>query len=127
MADQVKKNVYLEALEDMITLCDMALKRLRDLDAYTGTAVSESQVKKDRRRAVLTLELNMASYCVLLRKMRENSMITYDDDTRMDINAVIHCTRFEYADGEISVWSLNGRERADAKKLLDFGQALLNA
>jgi len=84
-------------------------------------------LRKDRIKTILSLELALSTYCILLRKMQENHFISYSDAIRMDINSIIHSNRFEYYDGEIIVYSARGREDVDLNNLLDFGRSILQS
>ena len=100
----LKEHVYIEALEDAITNVEMIenhLERLSDENKVVAMHI----LRKDRIKTILSLELALSTYCILLRKMQENHFISYSDAIRMDINSIIHSNRFEYYDGEIIVFS----------------------
>ena len=95
----LKEHVYIEALEDAITNVEMIenhLERLSDENKVVAMHI----LRKDRIKTILSLELALSTYCILLRKMQENHFISYSDAIRMDINSIIHSNRFEYYDGE---------------------------
>ncbi|MEE3307699.1 hypothetical protein [Sharpea azabuensis] len=122
----LKEHVYIEALEDAITNVEMIenhLERLSDENKVVAMHI----LRKDRIKTILSLELALSTYCILLRKMQENHFISYSDAIRMDINSIIHSNRFEYYDGEIIVFSARGREDVDLNNLLDFGRSILQS
>lgn len=122
----VKEHVYLEALEDAITNVEMIenhLERLSDENKVVAMHI----LRKDRIKTILSLELALSTYCILLRKMQENHFIAYPDAIRVDINSIIHSNRFEYYDDEIIVYSARGREDVDLDHLLDFGRSILQS
>ena len=44
-----------------------------------------------------------------------------------DINALIHCNRFEYHDHVIIVYSQRGEEDIDIEHLISFGEDILQS
>ena len=122
----VKEHVYLEALEDAITNVEMIENHL-ELLSDENKVVAMHILRKDRIKTILSLELALSTYCILLRKMQENHFITYPDAIRVDINSIIHSNRFEYYDDEIIVYSARGREDVDLDHLLDFGRSILQS
>ena len=126
MSRDMKEYCYVEALKETKTNIEMIINHLYHLDD-NNDVISEKIVKKDRRKTVLNLELGLASYCVLLRKMHENQFISYNSKTRDDINSIIHSNRFEYTDKEVIVYSQRGREEIHLDQLLSFGQSIINS
>jgi hypothetical protein len=121
---EVKEKCYLETLEESITNVEMVINHLEKLALREGEFASHI-LRKDRIISILHLELALASYCVLLRKMRENQMIIYNDKLRADINSIIHSNRFEYFGSYIIVHSQKGKEEVDLHSLLRYGKSIL--
>lgn len=122
---ELKEACYMEMLEDSITHVEMIQNRLRQLDEKEDV-IPAHILRKDRIKTILRLELSLATYCVLLRKMHENNLIDYDEELHHDINSIIHSNRFEYFEQHIVVYSKRGKENVNLKKLLDFGSSLLS-
>ena len=122
---EVKQLCYLDTLKDSLTNVEIILNRLHQLDDQEGI-IPEHILRKDRIRTILHLELGLASYCVLIRKMHENNLIDYDEELHHDINSIIHSNRFEYFEQHIVVYSARGKENVNLRKLLDFGTAILD-
>ena len=81
----------------------------------------------DRTKAILDLELSLATLCILLRKMSENLMVVIPSELRRDINSIIHSNRFEYNRLEVIVYSQKGRELVDLRGLLRFCHSVLDS
>lgn len=119
-ARELKALCYIEALENAIASSEMIMNHLVQLSEREGE-VQEHILRKDRIKTILNLELSLADYCILLRKMQENKFIAYDEDVRMDINSIIHSNRFEYEE-EVVVYSQRGREKVNLPQLLQYGK-----
>ena len=57
--------------------------------------------------------------------MKENQFVNYLPQMSKDVNALIHCNRFEYHDHVIIVYSQRGEEDIDIEHLISFGEDLL--
>ncbi len=122
-ARELKALCYIEALENAIASSEMIMNHLVQLSEREGE-VQEHILRKDRIKTILNLELSLADYCILLRKMQENKFIAYDEDVRMDINSIIHSNRFEYEE-EVVVYSQRGREKVNLPQLLQYGKDVI--
>ena len=122
---ELKESCYLEMLEDSLTNVQMIRNRLSQLDKQEQI-IPAHILRRDRIKTILRLELALATYCVLLRKMHENNLIDYDEELHHDINSIIHSNRFEYFEQDIVVYSARGKENVNLRKLLDFGTAILD-
>ncbi|BBH25613.1 MAG: hypothetical protein PUF83_00715 [Intestinibaculum porci] len=122
---ELKESCYLEMLEDSLTNVQMIRNRLSQLDKQEQI-IPAHILRRDRIKTILRLELALATYCVLLRKMHENNLIDYDEELHHDINSIIHSNRFEYFEQHIVVYSARGKENVNLRKLLDFGTAILD-
>lgn len=120
----IKIKSYMDALEDSLASVTMALNHLDKLD-YHEKLINNDVLQQDRIRTLLNLEIELAAYCVLLRKMYENHMIDYSYEIKRDINSIIHCTRFELDKG-IVAYSQKGKEAIELDKLLRFGEQLVD-
>ena len=116
---ELKRLCYMEALEDNVVGVEMILNRFNQIDNKKG--VFDSYIlTHDRTKAILDLELSLATLCILLRKMSENLMVVIPSELRRDINSIIHSNRFEYNRLEVIVYSQKGREPVDLRGLLRF-------
>ena len=122
---ELKESCYLEMLEDSLTNVQMIRNRLSQLDKQEQI-IPAHILRRDRIKTILRLELALATYCVLLRKMHENNLIDYDEELHHDINSIIHSNRFEYFEQHIVVYSARGKENVNLRKLLDFGTVILD-
>lgn len=122
---ELKESCYLEMLEDSLTNVQMIRNRLSQLDKQEQI-IPAHILRRDWIKTILRLELALATYCVLLRKMHENNLIDYDEELHHDINSIIHSNRFEYFEQHIVVYSARGKENVNLRKLLDFGTAILD-
>lgn len=118
---QLKRFIYKEALENSLVTMNKALNHLEQLSRPKST-ISASIIERDKEKTLLNLELELARYCILLRKMNENGFITYDSDERADINAIIHSNRFDFTSKGVFVYSQRGREQVQLEKLFALGQ-----
>ncbi len=122
---ELKRLCYMEALEDNVVGVEMILNRFNQIDNKKG--VFDSYIlTHDRTKAILDLELSLATLCILLRKMSENLMVVIPSELRRDINSIIHSNRFEYNRLEVIVYSQKGREPVDLRGLLRFCHSLLD-
>lgn len=122
---ELKRLCYMEALEDNVVGVEMILNRFNQIDNKKG--VFDSYIlTHDRTKAILDLELSLATLCILLRKMSENLMVVIPSELRRDINSIIHSNRFEYNRLEVIVYSQKGRELVDLRGLLRFCHSLLD-
>lgn len=122
---ELKRLCYMEALEDNVVGVEMILNRFNQIDNKKG--VFDSYIlTHDRTKAILDLELSLATLCILLRKMSENLMIVTPPELRRDMNSIIHSNRFEYNRLEVIVYSQKGREPVDLRGLLRFCHSLLD-
>lgn len=122
---ELKRLCYMEALEDNVVGVEMILNRFNQIDNKKG--VFDSYIlTHDRTKAILDLELSLATLCILLRKMSENLMVVIPTELRRDINSIIHSNRFEYNRLEVIVYSQKGREPVDLRGLLRFCHSLLD-
>ena len=122
---ELKRLCYMEALEDNVVGVEMILNRFNQIDNKKG--VFDSYIlTHDRTKAILDLELSLATLCILLRKMSENLMVVIPSELRRDINSIIHSNRFEYNRLEVIVYSQKGRELVDLRGLLRFCHSVLD-
>ena len=111
---ELKRLCYMEALEDNVVGVEMILNRFNQIDNKKG--IFDSYIlTHDRTKAILDLELSLATLCILLRKMSENLMVVIPSELRRDINSIIHSNRFEYNRLEVIVYSQK-RERTSRFK-----------
>ena len=122
---EVKQLCYLDTLKDSLTNVEIILNSLHQLDDQEGI-IPEHILRKDRIRTILHLELGLASYCVLIRKMHENNLIDYDEEIHNDINSIIHSNRFEYFEHRIVVYSQRGKENVNLPKLIKYGHQIID-
>ena len=123
---ELKRLCYMEALEDNVVGVEMILNRFNQIDNKKG--VFDSYIlTHDRTKAILDLELSLATLCILLRKMSENLMVVIPSELRRDINSIIHYNRFEYNRLEVIVYSQKGREPVDLRGLLHFCHSVLDS
>lgn len=123
---ELKRLCYMEALEDNVVGVEMVLNRFNQIDNKKG--VFDSYIlTHDRTKAILDLELSLATLCILLRKMSENLMVVIPSELRRDINSIIHSNRFEYNRLEVIVYSQKGREPVDLRGLLRFCHSVLDS
>lgn len=122
---ELKEKCYMEALDGSLSNLKVVLNHMKKIDLQEGI-LEENVLNKERMRTILHLELALADYCILLRKMKENQFIDYNDKMRADINALIHCNRFEY-DQMIIVYSQRGEEDIDIDRLISFGTQILES
>lgn len=116
----------MEALEDNVVGVEMILNRFNQIDNKKG--IFDSYIlTHDRTKAILDLELSLATLCILLRKMSENLMVAIPSELRRDINSIIHSNRFEYNRLEVIVYSQKGREPVDLRGLLRFCHSVLDS
>ncbi len=116
----------MEALDGSISNVKVVLNHMKKIDLQEGI-LEEAVLNKDRMRTILHLELALADYCILLRKMKENQFINYLPQMSKDINALIHCNRFEYHEQMIIVYSQRGEEDIDVERLISFGEEILES
>ena len=122
---ELKRLCYMKALEDNVVGVEMILNRFNQIDNKKG--VFDSYIlTHDRTKAILDLELSLATLCILLRKMSENLMVVIPSELRRDINSIIHSNRFEYNRLEVIVYSQKGREPVDLRGLLRFCHSVLD-
>ncbi len=119
----LKKDSYYDALNDSLITVEKTINLLRRLES-NRLNIDESIVLKDISKSILDLELNLASLCILLRKMSENKFIELPTDLRRDMNSIIHSNRFDYEE-DIIVYSQKGREEVDLSQLLLFCKDVL--
>lgn len=119
-----KEKCYMETLEKNVVSVEMILNQLRRIEENKGI-IDEYILSQDKTKAILDLELSLATLCILLRKMSENLFIKVTDELRRDMNSIIHSNRFEF-DHEVIVYSQKGREEVDLQGLLDFCNHLIN-
>ena len=119
----LKKDCYIDALNESLISVEKTLNLLRRLQ-NNRLNIEQSVVLKDISKTILDLELNLASMCILLRKMSENKFIELPSDLRRDMNSIIHSNRFDY-DEDIIVYSQKGREEVNLNDLLLFCKEIL--
>lgn len=119
----LKKDCYIDALNESLISVEKTLNLLRRLQ-NNRLNIEEAVVLKDISKTILDLELNLASMCILLRKMAENKFIELPSDLRRDMNSIIHSNRFDY-DEDIIVYSQKGREEVNLNDLLIFCKEIL--
>ena len=119
----LKKDSYIDALNESLISVEKTLNLLRRLES-NRLNIDESIVLKDISKTILDLELNLASMCILLRKMSENKFIDLPIDLRRDMNSIIHSNRFDY-DEDVIVYSQKGREEVNLNDLLGFCETVL--
>ena len=121
---ELKRLCYMEALEDNVVGVEMILNRFNQIDNKKG--VFDSYIlTHDRTKAILDLELSLATLCILLRKMSENLMVVIPSELRRDINSIIHSNKFEVEDGKVIVYSQKGEELVNIDNLLSFARSIL--
>ena len=123
---ELKEKCYMEALDGSISNVKVVLNHMKKIDLQEGI-LEEAVLNKDRMRTILHLELALADYFILLRKMKENQFINYLPQMSKDINALIHCNRFEYHEQMIIVYSQRGEEDIDVERLISFGEEILES
>lgn len=119
----LKKDSYYDALNESLISVEKTINLLRRLE-NNRLNIDEAIVLKDISKTILDLELNLASMCILLRKMSENKFIELPTDLRRDMNSIIHSNRFDY-DEDIIVYSQKGREEVNLNDLLLFCKDVL--
>ena len=119
----LKKDCYIDALNESMISVEKTINLLTRLE-HNQLNIDESIVSKDISKAILDLELNLASMCILLRKMSENKFIELPTGLRRDMNSIIHSNRFDY-DDDIIVYSQKGREEVNLDDLLHFCKDIL--
>lgn len=119
----LKKDSYYDALNESLITVEKTINLLRRLED-NRLNIEESIVLKDISKAILDLELNLASMCILLRKMSENKFIELPSDLRRDMNSIIHSNRFDY-DEDVIVYSQKGREEVNLNDLILFCKDVL--
>lgn len=115
----LKQEVYYESLSEAILAVEMHINHLKQIEE--NTEIDHAYIQKDISKTRLNFELSLATLCILLRKMSENSIIKFDDDIRKDINSVIHSSRFDYEDA-IYAYSRNGKEKLDLDAILSLAK-----
>lgn len=121
---ELKRRCYLEALQESVIHVEMVLNHLRKIEDKIGV-FDEEIIYKDKKQSILDLELSLVSVGIILRKMSENLYITLSENTRRDINSLIHSNRFDYKDN-IYVYSQRGKEKLELDELLDFCKEVLS-
>ncbi len=116
--------VYKETLKETLNNVEIVMNHLNKLE--NNDFLSQEVIEKEMIKTILNLELALASYCILLRKMKENNMIDFDDQLRIDINSIIHSNRFEYEDYHIIVYSRKGREEVNLQELMNLGHSIVD-
>ena len=119
----LKKDSYYDALNESLITVEKTINLLKRLE-NNHLNIDENIVLRDISKAILDLELNLASMCILLRKMSENKFIELPYDLRRDMNSIIHSNRFDY-DEDIIVYSQKGREEVNLNQLLAFCKDVL--
>ena len=119
----LKKDSYIDALNESLISVEKTLNLLRRLES-NRLNIDETIILKDISKTILDLELNLASMCILLRKMSENKFIDLPTDLRRDMNSIIHSNRFDY-DEDVIVYSQKGREEVNLNDLLGFCETVL--
>ena len=119
----LKKDSYIDALYESMISVEKTMNLLMRLE-HNQLNIDEAIVLKDISKAILDLELNLASMCILLRKMSENKFIELPAGLRRDMNSIIHSNRFDY-DDDIIVYSQKGREEVNLNELLNFCKDIL--
>ena len=82
-----KEKCYMEALEKSVVSVEMILNQLKRIEENKGI-IDEYILSKDKTKAILDLELSLATLCILLRKMSENLFIKVTDELRRDMNSI---------------------------------------
>ena len=119
----LKKDSYIDALNESLISVEKTLNLLRRLE-NNRLNIDEVIISKDISKTILDLELNLASMCILLRKMSENKFIELPTDLRRDMNSIIHSNRFDY-DEDVIVYSQKGKEEVNLNDLLVFCESIL--
>ena len=119
----LKKDSYIDALNESMISVEKTLNLLTRLE-NNRLNIDEAIISKDISKTILDLELNLASMCILLRKMSENKFIDLPTDLRRDMNSIIHSNRFDY-DEDVIVYSQKGREEVNLNQLLVFCESVL--
>lgn len=121
---EIKLECYIEMLEDGINNVDAVLNCIDRINERIGI-FDDKILQKDIIRAQFDLELALASLCILLRKMAENNFIEIDEETRRDINSIIHSNKFEFRKGNLFVYSQKGEELVNMEHLLQFARSFV--
>ena len=119
----LKKESYYDALNESLIRVEKTINLLNRLE-NNRLNIDKEIVVKDISKTILDLELNLASMCILLRKMSENKFIELPVDLRRDMNSIIHSNRFDY-DQDIIVYSQKGREEVNLDQLTMFCKHVL--
>ena len=119
----LKKDCYIDALNESMISVEKTINLLTRLE-HNRLNIDDAIVSKDISKAILDLELNLASMCILLRKMSENKFIELPTGLRRDMNSIIHSNRFDYEE-DIIVYSQKGREEVNLDDLLHFCKDIL--
>lgn len=119
---EVKEICYKELLNDQIIGVERVLNQINKLKNQEDI-IDQKIVEKDMVRSYFDLELALVGVCILLRKMSENLFIMIDEDTRRDINSIIHSNRFDYGENNVLfVYSKKGQEEVLLDNLLTFAK-----
>ena len=121
----LKKDSYIDALNESMISVEKTLNLLTRLE-NNRLNIDEAIISKDISKTILDLELNLASMCILLRKMSENKFIDLPTDLRRDMNSIIHSNRFEYENNMLIAYSQKGREDIDLTAILNFTKKVIN-
>ena len=123
---EIRKECYKEMVQGELTNVESILNQINRLKNQDGI-IDEDIIEKDFVRACFDLELALAGLCILIRKMDENLFISIDEDTRKDVNSIIHSNKFEYYDNDcLYVYSKKGKEEVFLNKLLNFSKNLID-
>ena len=123
---KVKEQCFLDNLEESINNVEMITNHI-DKIYLSMEKIGLDYVQQDLEESYFDLEIALALMAILLRKMSENNYITIPEHLRVDINALIHCNRFEYHEQMIIVYSQRGEEDIDIEHLISFGEDILQS
>lgn len=117
----LKRYFYFEELQSSI----LDVKVVENELQKNYQTIDETILKQNITRLKIRLEIEIAKYCIILRKMVENEFIHVSDEQRRIINSSIHSTSLLYDDGMIQVRSRTNNQEVSLDELLGYGQQLL--
>ncbi len=127
MKNYSKRKVrYIALLSEYIVSVD-SVRNFMDKIITNKHGISMEIIEDDLCNGLYDLELALASLCIMLRKMDENSFIELPQNIRTDCNSIIHSTRFEIDDDySIVAFSRKGREVIDINGILEFARKIVD-
>lgn len=119
----VKKHKFVESVIDSIVQVEAVMNRVTKIHMKSDI-IDAKYLDRDLEDAYFDLELILATFSVMLRKMDENNYISIPQNLKKDINALIHSAKFvfDYDENTILVYSRRGEEEIDLVQLLKYGK-----